>query len=41
MGVNNSTNINNMNNYLSPQIIDLVEKLFVILSEKKKSILNI
>ena len=29
----NSTNINNMKNYLSPQIIEHVEKLFVILSE--------
>ena len=33
MVVNNSTNINNMNNYLSPQIIELVEILFVILSK--------
>jgi len=33
MGVNNSTNINKTNNYLSPQIIELVENMFVILSE--------
>jgi hypothetical protein len=29
MVVNNSTNINKRNNYLSPQIIEFVEKLFV------------
>jgi len=31
--VNNYTNINKTNNYISPQIIEDVEKLFVILSE--------
>ena len=31
----NSTNINKTNNYLLPQIIELVEKLFVILTEKR------
>ena len=29
--VNNSTNINKTNDYISPQIIEHVEKLFVIL----------
>ena len=31
--VNNSFNINKTNDYISPQIIEDVEKLFVILSE--------
>jgi hypothetical protein len=31
--VNNSTNINKTNNYLSPQTIEQVEKQFTVLSE--------